>query len=63
MFNYSCPHADKRVKGLLHYLYCKKIDNICPFQRFCPTKREVEHTTLAPSCEYKNDENKIIEGD
>ena len=59
MFNYTCPHAEKRQKGIMHYLWCKKIDNICAFQRFCPTKREVEHTVLAPECTiYANETDK-----
>lgn len=67
MFNYVCPHAERRQKGIMKYLWCKKIDNICANQRFCPTKRDVEHTTLAPRCTLNTntveEQNKVIEGE
>lgn len=62
MFNYDCPNAEKRQKGIMHYFWCKAYDNICPHQRFCPTKKDVEHTPLAVTCDGKNIiQTKIIE--
>ena len=67
MFNYVCPYAERRKKGLMNYLWCLQIDNICPFQRFCPTKKDVEHTPNATQCDYNTktvkEQNKVIEGD
>jgi hypothetical protein len=46
----------------LHYLWCKEYNNICPHQRFCPTKKEVEHTPSAVTCDGKPIiQNEIIE--
>lgn len=56
MFQYTCKNAERRLRdGTIPYFYCKKLDNLCGFQRICRQKRDVEHTALAPRCPHNPD--------
>ena len=63
MFNYKCPNGERRQQGNKVWIQCNLMNRLCGFQRYCIDKRDVEHTTMAPSCIlYKRElekENKL----
>lgn len=60
MNNYKCPFAEHKKEGFKVWLKCNIQNDICPFIRYCPTKKDVEHSERAPQCQrFLNNKDKV----
>mgnify|MGYP004521679221 CR=1 FL=1 len=59
MYDYKCVNAQHIKEGLTLKIICKATDGICHFVRYCPTKKQLEHSEGARTCKLNPDnENK-----
>lgn len=64
MNDYKCPFAERRKEGFKIWLHCKIWDDVCPFMRYCRTKRDVEHSASARECSlFLKNKNKVVTND
>lgn len=60
MNNYKCPFAEHKKEGFKVWLKCNIQNDICPCIRYCPTKKDVEHSESAPQCKrFLNNKDKV----
>lgn len=50
MFFFKCDNAVLRVENGRKYIKCKKLNDICLCQRYCPQKRNYELTPMSQNC-------------
>lgn len=50
MFFFKCDNAVLRVEDGRKYIKCKKLNDTCVCQRYCPQKRNYELTPMSQNC-------------
>lgn len=59
MYDYKCPFGVRVQKSHSVGIQCSVQNTLCGFQRYCPTKRDIEHSPNAQNClTYKKEINK-----
>ena len=52
MYDFKCPNGNKMQKGNKVWINCSALNSVCLCQRYCTTKRDVEHSVNAPNCPH-----------
>lgn len=50
MFFFKCDNAVLRVEDGRKYIKCKKLNDVCLCQRYCPQKMNYELTPMSQNC-------------
>lgn len=54
MNNYTCEYAKIIKQGIYEKIICLKDNTICPFVRYCTSKKSIEHNDMAIHCLKKS---------
>lgn len=56
--NNLCEYAEQRNQGIAKYLWCIKVNEICPFCRYCTNDKCLKMTNKYTQCKVRMNDGK-----